>query len=139
MPVPFPTAVPAGYTLVAFEATVGHMRGVYGGNAAGLSRATDTRPSLLTAVAWWIDAKLDECEDGRERLVSRYDAAANTWSEWVPEARIEGRSVRAIATSTGAGVHDLLGNWRFGHAKSMAAGTGVGTGGANRQKRRRRQ
>lgn len=57
----------------------------------------------VKAVAWWSELPLDECVEGRERLVSVYQAndgtggQAGCWSEWFPESRVSGRSVSALS------------------------------------------
>lgn len=104
MTVPPQPAAPADYTLCGYEVTtagIGHMKAgsggvstrmIFAGNAAGLARAWShwlTIPATerrLTAVAWWLERSLDECDGGRERVVSEYQpgvpVAVGQWSPW---------------------------------------------------------
>lgn len=106
-----PPAAPPGYTLCAFEVrsyTAGAEGGgtmrpitVFSGTTAGYEDAANVLVKAvagalrdvgvgfrLAAVAWWIDAPLSKQTDGRERMVSVYDAGKGRWGEWVAEERI---------------------------------------------------
>src|SRR5262245_25475916 len=110
-----PPAAPAGYTLVAFEvrtyraSEVGKPRergdinpiATLAGTTTGFEEAVNLLGKAvqemlrevgvglrLAAVAWWADKPLTECEDGRERMVSIYDAREGAWREWKPEQRV---------------------------------------------------
>lgn len=95
---PPPPAPPRGYTLVAYTLTGVGISTVFGGTPSGRMAAvqgcieaetgTEAGTARVTAVAWWIDESLDYCANGRERLVSVYDAATRQWGEWVAEGRI---------------------------------------------------
>jgi hypothetical protein len=102
-----PPAPPAGYTLCAFEVRSMTYGGdfepvaIFPGTKAGFEEAArilicaiasamkNVGVGLrLAAVAWFAEQPLDECQDGRERLVSVYDGTTWTWSEWKPETRL---------------------------------------------------
>lgn len=51
----------------------------------------------LACIAWFADKPLTDCEDGKERIVSRFDADSQEWSEWVPEAVVTPRVVATTA------------------------------------------
>lgn len=107
-----PPAAPRGYTLCAFEVRSyavgaetgsGTMRPIamfpgttdgFEGGAKSLVKAVSAALRdvgtgfRLAAVAWWVDAPLETCANGRERLVSVYDAGEQRWGKWVAEERI---------------------------------------------------
>lgn len=114
-PAPLPPALPRDYLLVAFEVTAGCDRRISppspGACAAVVARAAaGARGSVqVRAVAWFAESSLDQCEDGRERLVSEYDAVAGQWSEWRAETRVSDTKVnrfakRSFGVRIGAGV-----------------------------------
>lgn len=102
-----PPSAPTGYTLCAFEVRSFASNGdiapvaVFSGTTDGFETAAAilvkaVESSLrevgvgfrLAAVAWFVDKPLTECPNGRERMVSTYDAAAEKWGQWTPEERI---------------------------------------------------
>lgn len=108
-----PPAAPTGYTLCAYEVRSLQPSGpgalttgttapiaIFAGSQAGFEDAANVLVSAcrtilrdvghglrLAAVCWWIEEPMDHCTDGRERMVSVYDAGKGCWSEWAPEQK----------------------------------------------------
>lgn len=109
-----PPAAPNGYTLCAFEVRTYESGAgmtpiaVFAGTTRGFEDAAnilvravesalrDVGVGLrLAAVAWWVERDLTTCAEGRERLVSVYDAGRRQWLKWTPEERIGGPGTMA--------------------------------------------
>ena len=113
-----PPAAPPGYALCSFDVrpltafSAPTPLAVFPGTTDGLEDAANAtvRAALyglrFVAVAWWGGASLDECPDGRERLVSVYDAAAGGWGEWEPDTRVTAPRVAP------ANINRNAGDWR---------------------------
>lgn len=109
---------PAGYLVVAIEVRTGapepgrelypHTTDGYESAANKFLRRAVTGQELV-AIAWFADKPLTECAEGRERIVSRFDADGVCWSEWVPEEKTGGvqRTTRAHKRSSPAKVNKL--------------------------------
>ncbi len=126
-----PPSAPPGYTLCAFEVRTVKADGqgilpvaVLSGTTAGFEEAANilvkaVAASLrdvgvgirLAAVAWWIDQRLTEQTDGRERLVSVYDAGESEWGQWTAEERI-GPGDRMATVKNGARAKQTAGSER---------------------------
>lgn len=96
--IPEPPTAPAGYAVLGLEVR-GESRVVLAGPPDGWQRAVilyrrhAAGGATLAAVAWW-EGCLDRCVSGRERLVSRFDPAAWSWSPWAAEERSAPQSRR---------------------------------------------
>ena len=87
---------PDGYMVAIFDVLGTPERTVYPNSVEGYRQATAHAHGLaghqVVAVAWFVEAPLDDCVAGRERLVSRYDAGKAVWGPWIAEERTGDRA-----------------------------------------------